>query len=91
MSRKLFDSVLAAVSDGTQREWTSEEINFIASDLKLQEELIEWFENSISDCCWHPHNYETFKKATNYWSWNWLPEIDISKNVSETDISNIPF
>lgn len=62
--QSLYYSINQAVSDGSQREWTSEEINFIDSNLKLQEELNNWLQNSISDGCWHPENYKILKSMT---------------------------
>ncbi|MEA5516966.1 hypothetical protein [Nodularia sp. UHCC 0506] len=59
--QSLYYSINHAVSDGSQREWTSEEIDFIARNLKLQEELNDWLQNSISDGCWHPENYKILK------------------------------
>ncbi|WP_414530065.1 hypothetical protein [Nodularia chucula] len=62
--QSLYYSINQAVSDGSQREWTSEEINFIDSNLELQEELNNWLQNSISDGCWHPENYKILKSMT---------------------------
>jgi c-di-GMP-related signal transduction protein len=54
----VIDQILLAVSDGSQREWNLEEIEIITQDVTLQNQLVEWVENSQSDGCWHIRNYQ---------------------------------
>lgn len=64
--QSIYDSIMLAVCDGSQRVWDIEEIDLIASNVNLQSTLIDWLENSISDCCWHPQNYKVLRQMTNH-------------------------
>ena len=55
--KQLEDSIFEAVSDGIERVWTIEEKQLIQNDSELQSRLKEWLNNSLSDTCWHPDNY----------------------------------
>jgi hypothetical protein len=55
--KQLNYSIFEAVSEAIQRVWSTEEKELIANDLKLQNYLKEWLNNSLSDTCWHPENY----------------------------------
>jgi hypothetical protein len=61
MNTQLFDSIFQAVSDGTQRQWTEQELALIKSDIDLMNQLECWAESNNSDGCWHPLNYQLIK------------------------------
>ncbi|MDB9305017.1 hypothetical protein PN488_11625 [Nodularia spumigena CS-591/12] len=86
--QSFYYSINQAVSDGSQREWTLEEINFIASNLELQEELYHWLQISISDGCWHPENYKILKSITSNLSVSF--EQSTLNYISE-EVEDIPF
>jgi hypothetical protein len=86
--QSIYYSINQAVSDGSQREWTLEEIDFIARNLKLQEELNDWLQNSISDGCWHPENYKILKSMTS----NLAASFEQSTlNYISDQVEDIPF
>ncbi|MCL6754812.1 hypothetical protein KBT16_29065 [Nostoc sp. CCCryo 231-06] len=62
MNKQLQSSIFEAISDGSQREWTSSEKELIANDSELQNHLKEWLNNSLSDTCWHLINYKIIQK-----------------------------
>ncbi|MEH2297569.1 MAG: hypothetical protein V7K88_00430 [Nostoc sp.] len=56
--KQLESSIFEAVSDTSQRVWTTEEKKLIVNDSELQSHLEEWLNNSLSDTCWHQANYK---------------------------------
>jgi hypothetical protein len=61
MSNHNFGSILLAVCDGSQREWTDEERALILSHLELLNQLQSWADNNNSDGYWHEANYDLVK------------------------------
>lgn len=62
--KQLKDSIFEAVSNGTQREWTSSEKELIANNSELRNQLEEWLNNSLSDTCWHRTNYKIVRNLS---------------------------
>ena len=62
--KQLESSIFEAVSDTSQRVWTTEEKELIANDYELQSHLKEWLNNSLSDTCWHQANYKIVRDLT---------------------------
>ncbi|MBD2504589.1 hypothetical protein [Anabaena azotica] len=58
ITRQIYDSIFVAVCDGSQREWTDEQKTVVLSHPELMNQLQGWFENSLSDGCWHDANYD---------------------------------
>lgn len=63
-NKQLANSISEAVCDGIQKEWITEEKEFIENDFELQNQLEEWLNNSLIDTCWHPNNYKIIRNLT---------------------------
>ncbi|MBD2416050.1 hypothetical protein H6H01_36165 [Nostoc calcicola FACHB-3891] len=58
------NQIFVVIADGSQREWTDAEKHLVSQSPELIEQLLVWLENSLSDSCWHPENYEFLQKLT---------------------------
>lgn len=85
MNKQLQSSIFEAISDGSQREWTSLEKDLIANDSELQNYLKEWLSNSLSDTCWHTENYKIVRDFSTPSNFNQL------MNLFEDEEIHIPF
>ncbi|WP_227788939.1 hypothetical protein [Nodularia sp. LEGE 04288] len=86
--QSFYYSINQAVSDGSQREWTLEEIDFLISNVQLQEELNDWLQNSMSDGCWHPENYKILKSMTSSLAASFEQS---TLNYISDEVEDIPF
>ncbi|MBD2459349.1 hypothetical protein H6G80_35640 [Nostoc sp. FACHB-87] len=59
------NQIFVVVADGSQREWTEAEKHLISNNPELIDQLQGWLENSLSDGCWHPQNYQFLQRLIN--------------------------
>ena len=83
--KQLENSIFEAVSDGIERVWTIEEKQLIQNDSKLQNQLGQWLNNSLSDTCLHPANYKTLQDLSTPSNFSLL------RDFFEDEETHIPF
>ena len=83
--KQLEYSIFEAVSDAIAKEWTTEEKELIQNNSKLQSRLKEWFNNSLSDTCWHKTNYKIVRDLSTY------SKCSLLRDFFEDEETHIPF